>query len=181
MGYAAAMKRLKQENLEQHIKDHPDQFEAVDTGYLLKKGGQLVVELIYHGHHKQVCRHCQSPLKQKTMRLKEKDGKTYVVNGLSKEIEDGEGMVYVLWVCSKECERCARRQRVLPVFAGRWMRHTLFTVARTLLHLFENDELSHPGKMKGKVRRPWERLDFYGENATLYRWRARAAQWFSRE
>lgn len=37
MGYAAAMKRLKQETLEQHIKDHPDQFEAVDTGYLLKK------------------------------------------------------------------------------------------------------------------------------------------------
>ena len=33
MGYAAAMKRLKQETLEQHIKDHPDQFEAVDTGY----------------------------------------------------------------------------------------------------------------------------------------------------
>ena len=75
------------------------------------------------------------------MRLKEKDGKVCVVNGLSKEIEDDEGLVYVLWVCSKECEHCAKRQRVLPAFAARWMRHTLFTVARTLLHLFENDEL----------------------------------------
>lgn len=45
MGYAAAMKRLKQENLEQHIKDHPDQFEAVDTGYLLKKGGNWWLSL----------------------------------------------------------------------------------------------------------------------------------------
>lgn len=170
MGYAAAMKRLKQETLEQHIKDHPDQFEAVDTGYLLKKGGELVVELIYHGHHKQFCRHCQSPLKQKTMRLKEKDGKVCVVNGLSKEIEDDEGLVYVLWVCSKECEHCAKRQRVLPVFAARWLRHTLFTVAHTLLHLFENDELE--GKILNPRRgRPVLTLPFYGELSTVYRWR----------
>ncbi|WP_195270123.1 hypothetical protein [Eubacterium sp. 1001713B170207_170306_E7] len=170
MGYAAVIQRLKKENLEQYIKDRPDQFEAVDTGYLVEEGKILVVELIYHGHNEQVCRHCQSPLKQKTMRLKEKGGKTYVVNGLSKEIEDGEGRVYVLWVCSCECERCARRQRVLPVFAGRWMRHSLFTVSCTLLHLFENDELDEK-PLKSRRGRPVLTMPFYGELSTVYRWR----------
>lgn len=170
MGYAAMMQRLKKENLEQYIKDHPDQFEAVDTGYLVEEGKILVVELIYHGHDTQVCRHCQSPLKQKTMRLKERGGKAYVVNGLSKEIEDAEGCVYVFWVCSKECEGCAKRQRVLPYFAKRWMRSTLFTVARVLLHLFENDELDKK-TLKARCGRPVLTMPFYGELSTVYRWR----------
>ena len=168
-------------DLETYLKKHYELFEAVDTGYVAKDGREHLTELIYHGHSGHVCRYCRRALKKKTLRLVEKNGRNHVVNGLSKEVEDADGHLYVLWVCSCECGHCARRQRVLPVFAARWMRHTLFTVAQTLLHLFENDELAYSGLLKGKTRRPWEHLDFYGENATLYRWRARAVQWFARE
>ncbi|MBO1704297.1 hypothetical protein HJV71_20800, partial [Eubacterium callanderi] len=94
------------------------------------------------------------------------------VNGLSKEVEDADGNLYVLWVCSCECRHCARRQRVLPVFAGRWLRHTLFTVAHTLLHVFENDELDEK-PLKPRRGRPVLTMPFYGELSTVYRWRQR--------
>ena len=170
MGYAAAIQRLKQKSLEQYLFDHPDQFEAVETGYIAKNGRIPVAELIYHGYTSHVCRYCKGPLKKKTLRLVEKNGRNHVVNGLSKEVEDADGNLYVLWVCSCECAHCAKRQRVLPVFAARWLRHTLFTVARTLLHLFENDELCEK-PLNPRRGRPVITLPFYGELSTVYRWR----------
>ena len=139
----ALAKRLKEllealeMDLETYLKKHYELFEAVDTGYVAKDGRTHFTELIYHGHSRHVCRYCQRALKKKTLRLVKRNGRNHVVNGLSKEVEDADGNLYVLWVCSCECRHCARRQRVLPVFAGRWIRHTLFTVAQTLLHLFE--------------------------------------------
>ncbi|WP_417089123.1 hypothetical protein [Eubacterium maltosivorans] len=157
-------------NLETYLKKHYELFEAVDTGYSAKDGRQHLTELIYHGHSSHVCRYCRRGLKKKTMRLVVKGGRNHVVNGLSKEVEDTEGNLYVLWVCSCECEHCARRQRVLPAFAGRWMRHSLFTVAQTLLHLFENDELDKK-TLKARRGRPVLTMPFYGELSTVYRWR----------
>ena len=157
-------------NLETYLKKHYELFEAVDTGYTAKDGRQQLTELIYHGHSRHVCRYCRRGLKKKTMRLVVKEGRNHVVNGLSKEVEDTEGNLYVLWVCSCECEHCARRQRVLPAFAGRWMRHCLFTVAQTLLHLFENDELDKKA-LKARRGRPVLTMPFYGELSTVYRWR----------
>ena len=165
-------------DLETYLKKHYDLFEAVDTGYQSKSGRKHQAELIYHGHGRHVCRHCGSALIKKIMRLVVKNGRDHVVNGLSKEVEDAEGNLYVLWVCSQQCEHCARRQRVLPVFAGRWMRHALFTVAQTLLHLFENDELD--GKpLKPKQGRPTLTMPFYGEMSTVYRWRQKVRKNFN--
>ena len=174
----ALAKRLKELlealelNLKTYLKKHYTLFEAVDTGYAAKDGRTHFTELIYHGHGRHVCRYCKGALKKKTLRLVKRNGRNHVVNGLSKEVEDADGHLYVLWVCSCECRHCARRQRVLPVFAGRWMRHTLFTVAQTLLHLFENDELCK--KPLNPCRgRPVLTLPFYGELSTVYRWRQR--------
>ncbi|MCB6572357.1 hypothetical protein LI142_22970 [Eubacterium limosum] len=159
-------------DLETYLKKHYELFEAVDTGYVAKDGREHLTELIYHGHSGHVCRYCRRALKKKTLRLVEKNGRNHVVNGLSKEVEDADGHLYVLWVCSCECGHCARRQRVLPVFAARWMRHTLFTVAQTLLHLFENDELDAK-PLKPRRGRPVLTMPFYGELSTVYRWRQR--------
>ena len=174
----ALAKRLKEllealeMDLETYLKKHYELFEAVDTGYVAKDGRTHFTELIYHGHSRHVCRYCKGALKKKTLRLVKRNGRNHVVNGLSKEVEDADGHLYVLWVCSCECRHCARRQRVLPVFAGRWMRHTLFTVAQTLLHLFENDELDEK-PLEPRRGRPVLTMPFYGELSTVYRWRQR--------
>ena len=174
----ALAKRLKEllealeMDLETYLKKHYELFEAVDTGYVAKDGRTHFTELIYHGHSHHVCRYCQRALKKKTLRLVKRNGRNHVVNGLSKEVEDADGHLYVLWVCSCECRHCARRQRVLPVFAGRWIRHTLFTVAQTLLHLFENDELDEK-PLEPRRGRPVLTMPFYGELSTVYRWRQR--------
>ena len=174
----ALAKRLKEllealeMDLETYLKKHYELFEAVDTGYVAKDGKTHFTELIYHGHSRHVCRYCQRALKKKTLRLVKRNGRNHVVNGLSKEVEDADGNLYVLWVCSCECRHCARRQRVLPVFAGRWLRHTLFTVAHTLLHVFENDELDEK-PLKPRRGRPVLTMPFYGEVSTVYRWRQR--------
>ena len=159
-------------DLETYLKKHYELFEAVDTGYVAKDGRTHFTELIYHGHSHHVCRYCQRGLKKKNLRLVKRNGRNHVVNGLSKEVEDADGHLYVLWVCSCECRHCARRQRVLPVFAGRWIRHTLFTVAQTLLHLFENDELDEK-PLEPRRGRPVLTMPFYGELSTVYRWRQR--------
>ena len=174
----ALAKRLKELlealelNLKTYLKKHYTLFEAVDTGYAAKDGRTHFTELIYHGHGRHVCRYCKGALKKKTLRLVKRNGRNHVVNGLSKEVEDANGHLYVLWVCSCECRHCARRQRVLPVFAGRWLRHTLFTVAHTLLHVFENDELDEK-PLKPRRGRPVLTMPFYGEVGTVYRWRQR--------
>ena len=174
----ALAKRLKELlealelNLKTYLKKHYTLFEAVDTGYAAKDGRTHFTELIYHGHGRHVCRYCKGALKKKTLRLVKRNGRNHVVNGLSKEVEDADGNLYVLWVCSCECRHCARRQRVLPVFAGRWLRHTLITVAQTLLHVFENDELDKK-PLKPRRGRPVLTMPFYGELSTVYRWRQR--------
>ena len=174
----ALAKRLKEllealeMDLETYLKKHYELFEAVDTGYAAKDGRTHFTELIYHGHGRHVCRYCKGALKKKTLRLVKRNGRNHVVNGLSKEVEDADGHLYVLWVCSCECGHCARRQRVLPVFAGRWLRHTLITVAQTLLHVFENDELDKK-PLKPRRGRPVLTMPFYGELSTVYRWRQR--------
>ena len=174
----ALAKRLKEllealeMDLETYLKKHYELFEAVDTGYVAKDGRTHFTELIYHGHSHHVCRYCQRGLKKKNLRLVKRNGRNHVVNGLSKEVEDADGHLYVLWVCSCECGHCARRQRVLPVFAGRWLRHTLITVAQTLLHVFENDELDKK-PLKPRRGRPVLTMPFYGELSTVYRWRQR--------
>ena len=174
----ALAKRLKELlealelNLKTYLKKHYTLFEAVDTGYAAKDGRTHFTELIYHGHGRHVCRYCKGALKKKTLRLVKRNGRNHVVNGLSKEVEDADGHLYVLWVCSCECGHCARRQRVLPVFAGRWLRHTLITVAQTLLHVFENDELDKK-PLKPRRGRPVLTMPFYGELSTVYRWRQR--------
>ena len=174
----ALAKRLKELlealelNLKTYLKKHYTLFEAVDTGYAAKDGRTHFTELIYHGHGRHVCRYCKGALKKKTLRLVKRNGRNHVVNGLSKEVEDADGNLYVLWVCSCECRHCARRQRVLPVFAGRWLRHTLFTVAHTLSHMFENDELDEK-PLKPRRGRPVLTMPFYGELSTVYRWRQR--------
>ena len=174
----ALAKRLKELlealelNLKTYLKKHYTLFGAVDTGYAAKDGRTHFTELIYHGHGRHVCRYCKGALKKKTLHLVKRNGRNHVVNGLSKEVEDADGHLYVLWVCSCECRHCARRQRVLPVFAGRWMRHTLFTVAQTLLHLFENDELDEK-PLEPRRGRPVLTMPFYGELSTVYRWRQR--------
>ena len=146
---------LTPKSFKKQIEAHPDQFEKVEnTGYEDREGREVMAQYVFHGQAlTQTCKGCGGVLKPKEMRAEGQNGRTHIVNGLAKPVE---------------------------VAAG-WVRHALMMVWELLTLLFENDELSHPGKMKGKVRRPWERLDFYGENATLYRWRARAAQWFSRE
>lgn len=168
--YLSALLKALELDLKTYLKKHYELFEAVDTGYVAKDGRTQLTELIYHGHSGHVCRYCRHALEKKTLRLVEKNGRNHVVNGLSKEVEGADGHLYVLWVCSCECGHCARRQRVLPVFVARWMRHTLFTMAQTLLHLFENDELDE----KLLVPRrgcPVLTMPFYGELSTVYRWR----------
>lgn len=160
-------------DLKTYLKKSYQLFEVVDTGYVAKGGRKFLTEIIYHGFVGHVCRHCGSPLKKKVMYLVKKSGRNHVVNGLSKEVEDGDGKLYVVWVCSCECVVCSRRQRVLPAFAGRWMHHTLIVVARTLLHLFKNNELTG-GPMEPCRDRPMLTVPFYGEMSTVYRWRQRA-------
>ena len=170
--YLSALLNALELDLKTYLKKHYEHFEAVNTGYVAKDGRRDLTELIYHGHSGHVCRYCGRALKRKTLRLVEKEGRNHVVNGLSKEVEDTDGHLYVLWVCSRECAHCARRQRVLPVFAARWLRHTLYTVAQTLLHLFENHELDEK-PLKPRRGRPVLTLPFYGELSTVYRWRQR--------
>lgn len=157
-------------DLETYLKRHPELFEAVDTGYQTRDGRTPEAELIYHGHETHTCRHCGGVLKKKTMGLKKKKNGLRVVNGYAKAVEDASGRLYIIWVCTRVCERCAKNQRVLPVFAARWMRSTLFTIGRTLLHLFANDEQNEK-PLKQKWNRPWLTMPFYGEMSTVYRWR----------
>ena len=174
---------LTPKSFKKQIEAHPDQFEKVEnTGYEDREGREVVAQYVFHGQAlTQTCKGCGGVLKPKEMRAEGQNGRTHIVNGLAKPVEVAPGQVVVVYVCSRVCLECATHQRVFPEGVAGWVRHALMMVWELLTLLFENDELSHPGNMKGKVRRPWERLDFYGENATLYRWRARVAQWFSRE
>ncbi len=174
---------LTPKSFKKQIEAHPDQFEKVEnTGYEDREGREVVAQYVFHGQAlTQTCKDCGGVLKPKEMRAEGQNGHTHIVNGLAKPVEVAPGQVVVVYVCSRVCLECATHQRVFPEGVAGWVRYALMMVWELLTLLFENDELSHPGNMKGKVRRPWERLDFYGENATLYRWRARVAQWFSRE
>ncbi|VYU05394.1 Uncharacterised protein [Eubacterium limosum] len=174
---------LTPKSFKKQIEAHPDQFEKVEnTGYEDREGREVMAQYVFHGQAlTQTCKGCGGVLKPKEMRAEGQNGHTHIVNGLAKPVEVAPGQVVVVYVCSRVCLECATHQRIFPEGVAGWVRHALMMVWELLTLLFENDELSHPGKMKEKVRRPWERLDFYGENATLYRWRARAAQWFSRE
>lgn len=174
---------LTPKSFKKQIEAHPDQFEKVEnTSYEDREGREVMAQYVFHGQAlTQTCKDCGGVLKPKEMRAEGQNGRTHIVNGLAKPVEVAPGQVVVVYVCSRVCLECATHQSVFPEGVAGWVRHALMMVWELLTLLFENDELSHPGKMKGKVRRPWERLDFYGENATLYRWRARAAQWFLRE
>ena len=173
----------KPKDLQSGIQAHPSQFEKVEnTGYEDREGREVVAQYVYHGQAlTQTCKDCGGALKPKEMRVERQNGQTHIVNGLAKPVAVGAGQVIVLYVCSRICLECATHQRVFPEGVAGWVRHALMFLWELLTLLFENDELLCAGPLKGKARRPWERLDFYGENATLYRWRARAGQWFARE
>ena len=174
---------LKPKDLKKYIRDHSDEFEKVeDTGYADKEGREIMGQYVYHGQASiETCKECGGVLKSKTMKVENKNGQTHIVNGLPKPVEVEDGRVIVIYVCSRICLECATHQRVFPEGVEAWVRHALMRVWELLTLLFENDELIRPGPMQGKARRPWEQLDFCGENATLYRWRARAARWFTRK
>ena len=174
---------MKPKNLKNYIEEHAGDFERVEnTGYTDKQGREVIAEYVYTGQARiVVCKDCGGALKPKTMRIEGKNGCAHVVNGLEKPVEVEEGRVIVVYVCSRICLECATHQRVFPEGVAGWVRHALDRVWELLSQLFENDELSSPGPLRGKRRRAWETLDYYGENATLYRWRVRAAQWFLKE
>ena len=174
---------LPPKSFKKQIEAHPDQFEKVEnTGYEDREGREVMAQYVFHGQAlTQTCKGCGGVLKPKEMRAEGQNGHTHIVNGLAKPVEVAPGQVVVVYVCSRVCLECATHQRVFPEGVAGWVRHALMMVWELLTLLFENDELSHPGKMKGKVRRPWERLDFYGENATLYRCRGRADRWLFSE
>lgn len=173
----------KPSNLQSDIQTHPDQFEKVEnTGYEDKEGREVMAQYVFHGQAlTQICKDCGGVLKPKEMRVERQNGQTHIVNGLAKPVAVAPGQVIVLYVCSRVCLECATHQRVFPKGVAGWVRHALMFIWELLTFLFENDERACSGPLRGKARRPWEHLDFYGENATLYRWRARAVQWFARE
>ena len=109
-------KRITAKALAKYIAKHPGDFEEVDTGYRSRNGEKPVKEWIYHGHKKHVCIHCGGKLAEKTLSVKEKDGRLKIVNGFYKEVETGDGTLYLFWVCSKTCLECDRNQRVFPFF-----------------------------------------------------------------
>lgn len=177
------MQILKPKGLKKYIRDHPDQFEKVEhTGNADKEDREVIGQYVYHGQASiEICKECGGALKPKTMKVKTENGQTHIVNGLPKPVAVAPGQVIVLYVCSRVCLECATHQRVFPEGVAGWVRHALRFIWELLTSLFENDKLACSGPLRGKARRPWEHLDFYGENATLYRWRARAVQWFARE
>ena len=174
---------LKPESLKKQIEAHPGDFEKVEnTSYEDRESREVIAQYVYHGQeHIGTCKACGGALKPKTMKVETENGQTHIVNGLPKPVEVAAGRVIVIYVCSRICQECATHQRVFPEGVAGWVRHALIMVWELLTFLFENDELVCPGPLKGKTHRAWERLDFDGENATLYRWRARTAQWFARE
>lgn len=176
-------KILKPRDLQQYIKAHPDQFEKVEnTGYEDREDREVMAQYVFHGQAlTQTCKDCGGVLKPKEMRVERQNSQTHIVNGLEKPVEVAPGQVIVLYVCSRVCLACETHQRVFPEGVAGWVRHALLFLWELLTHFFENDELTRPETLNGKVRRPWEHLDFYRENATLYRWRARAVQWFTRQ
>lgn len=180
---AQKRKMLKPSDLQSDIQAHPDQFEKVEnTGYEDKEGREVMAQYVFHGQAlTQTCKDCGGVLKPKEMRVERQNGQTHIVNGLAKPVAVAPGQVIVLYVCSRVCLECATHQRVFPEGVAGWVRHALLFIWELLTFLFENDELACSSPLRGKARRPWEHLDFYGENATLYRWRARAVQWFARE
>lgn len=166
-------KRITAKALAKYIAKHPGDFEEVDTGYRSRNGEKPVKEWIYHGHKKHVCIHCGGKLAEKTLSIKEKDGRLKIVTGFYKEVETGDGTLYLFWVCSKTCLECDRNQRVFPFFILRWMRVLLYTVAEVLHTLFTREELRSPGRLLPRRGRPWHEVPFYGEYSTVYRWRKR--------
>ena len=79
-------KRITAKALAKYIAKHPGDFEEVDTGYRSRNGEKPVKEWIYHGHKKHVCIHCGGKLAEKTLSIKEKDGRLKIVNGFYKEV-----------------------------------------------------------------------------------------------
>lgn len=153
--------------MQDYLKKHSTQFQAVDTGSGAK------YEYIYHGTRDKphCCIHCGGKLKQKKMYLKCKGPKTWVCNGIPRRVEDAEGTVYLIWVCSCKCEACKKRQRVLPACILRFCHYCAQVVYGVLGTLFEQKELESPQKLRRKAQRGWESIVFYGEESTVYRWR----------
>ncbi|WP_195270853.1 hypothetical protein [Eubacterium sp. 1001713B170207_170306_E7] len=171
---------MEPKNLKKHIEEHTSDFEKVEhTGYTDKQGREVIAEYVYTGQARIVtCKDCGGALKPKTMKIEKKNGQVHIVNGLEKPVEVEQGRVIVIYVCSRICLECATHQRIFPEGVAGWVRHALYRVWELLALLFKNEERIRPGPLKGKTRRAWETLDYYGETATLYRWRIRAVQWF---
>ncbi|MEG0379050.1 MAG: hypothetical protein RR614_11290 [Eubacterium sp.] len=105
----------------------------------------------------------------------QEDGLAHVVNGLARPIEVFGGEVFIIWVCSRQCTSCDKHQRMLPEAVKPWMRYALTVVAHVLFTLFEPEAFRGCHPLKGKTRRSFNALDFYGETSTIYRWRRRFA------
>lgn len=159
---AQKRKMLKPSDLQSDIQAHPDQFEKIEnTGYEDREGREVMAQYVFHGQAlTQTCKDCGGVLKPKEMRVERQNGQTHIVNGLAKPVAVAPGQVIVLYVCSRVCLECATHQRVFPEGVAGWVRHALLFIWELLTFLFENDELAYSGPLRGKARRPWERLDF---------------------
>lgn len=165
----------EKQDLTRYLEQRNGRFKQVKTGYRDREGRRAKAEYVFLGQEEvETCRHCGGSLKSKALRIVTQNGQTHIVNGLAKPVENEDGEIIIIWVCSRQCEACKKHQRVLPACAGRWMRYALTLVAKVLLHLFENDELTVCGSLKPRYNRPWDTLPFYGELSTVYRWRQKA-------
>ena len=166
-------------SLLKNIQTHPEDYEPVNTGYEDKEGRELIGEYIFQGQAAvTTCKHCGGALRPKKLRAIRRMGRLHIVNGRPRPVEVEGGKLILLWLCSRQCEACEKNQRVFPPSVLSWVRCALTVVVSVLAHLFENDELMHTGRLRRKQNRPWDTLDFYGENNTVYRWRRRLRLWF---
>lgn len=154
-------------SIEDYFKKHSTQFQAVNTG----RGAKY--EYIYHGFKDKACRcmHCGGRLKKKEMYLKSQGPKIWVCNGIPRTVEDAQGNLYLIWVCSCQCEACKKRQRVLPACILRYCHYCAHVIYGVVGTLFTVKELKSPKPLKPTPQRGWQNIPFYGEESTVYRWR----------
>lgn len=164
--------------IKEAIAQNPDDYEAVHTGYTDNQGREVAGEYIFHGQAQvTTCRDCGGLLKEKNMRIEKRQKSTHIVNGIARPVEVEDGRVVVLWVCTRKCAACRKNQRILPPTVRRWLRYALSIITTVLLTLFTKEELSTKAPLKGKHRRPFHQIAFYGENSTVYRWRRKSLEW----
>lgn len=160
------------------VRQSPDLYEVVDTGYLDDEGRRVIGEYIFKGQEAvKHCRKCGGVLKEKKISAEKCGACTHIVNGLARPVAVGDDCVLVLWVCNRKCEVCDKNQRVLPAGVRLWMRYALSAVQAILVALFKPEELKTKGALEPKTNRGWEAMAFYGDVSTVYRWRRQAFRW----